>query len=622
MKKSVSEESLKRDHVIKILVIFILAFLVRFIYIQGIKKAPLFYYPTMDPLFYLNWAKEILAGNIFAKVPYYKAPLYVFFLASVLKVSHLSLYVVRIIQILMGSSGCVLIYLLGRKMFSSRIGLGAGILGSLYFPLVYFEGELLITSLIVFLDLVLLLLLLRTQKTPSFWKFLICGAVLGLSAIARPNILLFGVAVPFWIWLTFKDKIPVRKISIFVFSFALGVILLVLPVTSINYCVGEDLVLISWHGGINFYLGNNSEASGYKAIAPEIRQTWWGGFFDSIEQAETAMGRSLKRSEVSSYWFRKGLEFIFQNPFSYVKLMFKKIFLLFGGDEISNNQSIYFFGHLSPLAKILLWRRLISFPSGVILPLSLIGLILSYQHWKRFSIVLVFIFSYILSVVLFFVCSRFRQPVMPFLLIFASFAIFWFFGQKRLKDKLKMGCLLLGLMVIGNVTIIDQFSSVWDAQSHVILGSAYMRARLYDQAEEECRKALNLYPDYPDALSELGLIQYIWENYEESRNLFEKTVRLNPQDEYAHRYLGDIYRKSKDYKKALDEYRKALKIDPEYGEAYFGAGLAYANLGKIPEAIKMWEKLLEYYPNFELAKENIARAKRNLERMRKAEETE
>ena len=183
-----------------------------------------------------------------------------------------------------------------------------------------------------------------------------------------------------------------------------------------------------------------------------------------------------------------------------------------------------------------------------------------------------------------------------------------------------MGGVLLGLMVVENITVIDQFSPVWDAQSHVTLGSAYVRADLYDQAEQEYKKALEFYSDYPNALSGLGLIQYIRENYEESKNLFEKAVALNPTDEYGHRYLGDIYRKSKEYDKALDEYAKAIRIDPEYGEAYFGAGMAYANSGRIPEAIKVWEKLLEQYPNFELAKENLARAKRNLERMRKAQE--
>ena len=620
MRKLLPEKILKHNDFLKILGIFVLSLLVRIIYVQGIKQSPIFYYPTMDPLYHLNWANEILAGNIFAKAPYYRAPLYIFFLASLLKIFSQSLYMVRVIQILIGSGTCILVYLIGQTMFDRRIGLLAGVLSCFYLPFIYYDAELLDVSLTVFLDLLLLLWLLRIQKAPSFWKFLLGGAILGLSAIARPSILLFGIAVPFWIWFTFKDKIPFKQVLMLIFSFTAGVILLVSPVTCINHFTGKDSVLIAWNGGINFYIGNNAQASGYKAVAPEIRQTWWGGYYDSIEQAEKAAGRSLKKSEVSDYWYDKGFEFILHNPFSYIQLLAKKIFLLLGGDEISNNQSFYFFAHLSSLAKILLWRKIISFPSGIILPLSLLGLALSFKQWKRFSIVPVFVFSYAFSVVLFFVCTRYRQPIIPPLIIFASFAFFWFLKQRRVRTILTTGGLLLGLVVVENITVIDQFSPVWDAQSHVTLGSAYVRTDLYDQAEQEYKKALEFYPDYPNALSGLGLIQYIRENYEESKNLFEKAVALNPTDEYGHRYLGDIYRKSKEYDQALDEYAKAIRIDPEYGEAYFGAGMAYANSGRIPEAIKVWEKLLEYYPNFELAKENIARAKRNLERMRKAQE--
>ncbi len=618
MKKFQAKKVLQDPNLIRILVIFILAFLVRFIYIQEIKKCPLFYLPTMDPLYHLSWAKEILSGNIFANTPFYRAPLYSFLLAFELWVSHINLYFVRIVQILMGSISCVLVYQLSRKMFNPRIGFLAGILACLYLPLVYYDGELLDTSLTVFLNLALLLLLLKAQKAPSARKFLLCGAVLGLSAIARPNILLFGIAVPFWLWLTFKDKFSLQRILVLTLSFAAGIILLVLPVTLTNYFAGKDSVLIAWNGGINFYLGNNYEATGYKAVTPEMRRTWWGGYYDSIQKAEEAEGRSLKRSEVSSYWFKKGFEFIIQNPIRFLWLMLKKIFLFFGGDEISNNQSFYFFARLSSLAKLLLWRKIISFPSGIILPLSLIGLVWSYRQWKKFSIVLIFIFSYTLSVVLFFVCSRYRQPVLPFLIIFSAFAVFWCLEHIKKKVIIMAGELFLGLVVAENVTVIDQFSPFWDAQSHATLGSVYVVTKQFDQAEKEYRESLKYYPDFPTALSGLGYIQYTKENYEESKDLFEEAVFLNPQDEYAHRYLGDIYRKSRDYNRALDEYEKAIELDPEYGAAYFGAGMAYANLGRTAEAIKMWEKVLEYNPGFELAKENIATAKRNLEREQEA----
>src|ERR1044072_6843319 len=46
---------------------------------------------------------------------------------------------------------------------------------------------------------------------------------------------------------------------------------------------------------------------------------------DSIQQAEMAAGRTLKRSEVSRYWSVKAREFIVANPGAWLKLLVRKI---------------------------------------------------------------------------------------------------------------------------------------------------------------------------------------------------------------------------------------------------------------------------------------------------------
>ncbi|NIN01520.1 MAG: hypothetical protein GTO24_26530, partial [candidate division Zixibacteria bacterium] len=43
---------------------------------------------------------------------------------------------------------------------------------------------------------------------------------------------------------------------------------MIAPVTLRNYFVGKDLVLIAWQGGLNFYLGNNPDATGYTPVSP------------------------------------------------------------------------------------------------------------------------------------------------------------------------------------------------------------------------------------------------------------------------------------------------------------------------------------------------------------------
>ncbi|HEX9912005.1 MAG TPA: hypothetical protein VGB01_02030, partial [candidate division Zixibacteria bacterium] len=60
----------KRKNLLPLL-IFILAFGIRFVYFLGIKRLPLFEFPFADALYNLDWAKEIVSGSLWAKAPFF-----------------------------------------------------------------------------------------------------------------------------------------------------------------------------------------------------------------------------------------------------------------------------------------------------------------------------------------------------------------------------------------------------------------------------------------------------------------------------------------------------------------------------------------------------------------------
>ena len=62
-----------------------------------------------------------------------------------------------------------------------------------------------------------------------------------------------GVAIWLFYWLR-------KKAASAVVAFLLGAVLVIAPVTLRNYTIGGDFVLISYNGGVNFYLGNNANA--------------------------------------------------------------------------------------------------------------------------------------------------------------------------------------------------------------------------------------------------------------------------------------------------------------------------------------------------------------------------
>ena len=103
------------------LIIFILALGVRFINLETIKDNPFFNYPIMDEKYHDQWAQEIAQGNLFGRVPYYRAPAYPYFLGLVYKLFGHSYYIPRLIGIIIGALSCMLIFLTGKEIFFLKI---------------------------------------------------------------------------------------------------------------------------------------------------------------------------------------------------------------------------------------------------------------------------------------------------------------------------------------------------------------------------------------------------------------------------------------------------------------------------------------------------------------------
>ncbi len=294
-----------------------------------------------------------------------------------------------------------------------------------------------------------MLTLLWAKQKPSYGRWIACGGILGLSALARPNILLVGAAFVFWILIYFKSKSETQsKPLLYAGYFALGTILVLSPVTIRNYLKAKDLVLIASQGGMNFYIGNNPQSDGVSAFLPGARGTWWGLHDDAIRMAEEATHKKLKPSEVSRFWYGMGIKFAQDHPSDFLRLMIKKSALFLNGNELSNNQDIYFLAAKDGILKGLIWKWVIFFPFGIVLPLALLGMALSYRQFKDTLVLLLFVFVYALSIILFFVTTRYRVPVLPFLVIFCAYAVDWFSVKLRERRFSALGKFLLALILI------------------------------------------------------------------------------------------------------------------------------------------------------------------------------
>src|SRR6266508_136383 len=165
--------------------IFGCAFLLRLVYLWQIESIPLFYNLAGDGRSYDEWAQRIATGDWLGQGVFYQAPLYPYFLGVLqIFVGH-NLWLIRFIQIVLGSLSCALIFVVGEKLFSRGAGIAAGLILAGYAPAIFFDGLIEKSVLdLVFLT-VLLYLLLRLKETLHWSKWLGGGVVLGFLGLCR-----------------------------------------------------------------------------------------------------------------------------------------------------------------------------------------------------------------------------------------------------------------------------------------------------------------------------------------------------------------------------------------------------------------------------------------------------
>ena len=584
------------------LIIFSAAFLLRLIYIIQYRSNPTFDYPMVDELWNLNWAKEILGGNFWGDEAYFRGPLYPYLLAFFLLITGKALFWVRFIQIIIAASSAVMVYIIGRKAFSQKVGIVSGLAYAAYGTIIFYESMLLIPVTFIFLNLLAVYLLLKYQGDYNPKKWLLAGLVVGLSAIARPNILLLAPFFMIWIYFGFRQLKEIKKRLLIPLVYLVGILIPVLSVTVRNIAVTGEAVLISSQGGVNLYIGNNPDTEGLTMMMPEVKLNealpWHEFTLATREAAEKEVGHSLTAGEESSFWTKKTLKFIVSNPGKFIGITLKKTLYFILGFENSDQTDIYQSRDYSSLSKILIWKKPVYFPYGLVFPLALVGMILCWSKRKELALFYVFIIGYTPTVVLFLVTARHRLAVVPFLLIFgASAAItLWEWGRKKKWNKVSLYTLIFIIaLILTNRTYFDiGFENVF--QTHFNLALTYERQGDPVAAEKEYRAALEEYPYSATTLNNLGHLLYKSGRYDEAMTYFERAIRSEPDFADAYNNAGLIYEARNDYGNAEQLYLKAAEIDPELHQADINLGDLYLNKNDFAGAERFYRRAMHKAP--------------------------
>lgn len=583
-----------------LLLLFTVAFLIRLVYLLQIRSDPFFSYPLVDSRMYDLMAWDFARGEPLWKGAFFWPPLYPWFLGMLYSIFGHDYFAARVVQALLGALSCLLLYGIGRKTFGPLTGFIAAFAMAFCGSLIFFDGELLIPNLYIFLLLSALMLLLfapRDYRRSSLPLWLAAGLTFGLAALARPNILLF---IPFAaLWGAGRNTSMLKRF-INPALLLLGLLLAILPVTVRNYSMEGDFVLISSNGGINFYLGNNPHAEKTIAIRPGLR------WLHLIEEAEREGHAGSTAS--SRYYFRKGLSFLRDSPGSAVSLMGKRFAHLWNSFEIGRNRDVYSTRCHSPLLSALLWKvDRFGFPFGLIAPLAVAGLIVSFRRNRAASLLYLFLLAYFLSILLFFATSRYRLPLVPILLLFASHYGVWIAQKLRSSGGARSLLLSLVPLAIAVPAINRGYTSIdriYIGEQDRFLGAYHMEGGRLREAEEAFRRALSDDPDYADVHAELGRLLLNQARPEEALPHLERAVELCSYSDHAILLLARGYAAAGRGSEAETEYREAIRIAP-HGESPGQFGQFLLREGRFAEAEEAILLAIRNRPRDLMARRNL-----------------
>ncbi len=373
-----------------------------------------FYFP--DSVRYDRIASELIQGEGFSSS--FTAPLYPVFLSWVYTLFGHSLLTVRIIHSIIGTASVLIMYLLGREMFSEKAGLTAALLGSVYPFFIFFTGLVLTETLFIFLLLCLVLFFRKITvqilpgsagTTPITNKnlraglgYAICTGILaGVSILIKPAMLYFLLFFFTLILVIYRGRR--KRISLHALLICLIAGFVISPWAYDNYKRTGKFIFLTTGGGYTLYESNNPRATG----GPAGERIVW-----SEEM------KKMDKVELDKHFKREAVLFIKNNPRRFLELAVIKIrrFWSFtpnaGGYQNRKYKTISTLSY-GPIVLLALWQ-----------------VAATRKRWRELAFLYLPILFFTLLHTVILGSLRYRIPVMPYVIIFAANGISKFLPSK------------------------------------------------------------------------------------------------------------------------------------------------------------------------------------------------
>lgn len=321
---------------------------------------------------------------------------------------------VRLFNILLSAFSCGLIVLIGRRVFSEKIGLMAAAAWAIWPTAVFNAVGLWSEPLSTFLYLLLFLAAFRFADSPGWREAALVGLLLGLNLLSHASRVLFIPFLGLWVLVQFRSapRVWLRATAI-----PLVAALCLAPWTIRNWIQFHHFIPFSTMGGSVLLQGNNRivatdpEYWGYNIWDTNIPE-----YADQLRAPNDEIQRDQIAGQLAKQW-------ISENRALLPGMLIKKVAR--GWTPLLQARTAF------PLRLIMLLSW------GPVLLLLLIGLIPTARRFLRERNPGILLHFALLDVVvlnlIFFGFARYRLPVEPFALLLAAWTLTWLAAKLHLR---------------------------------------------------------------------------------------------------------------------------------------------------------------------------------------------
>ena len=582
--------------------IFAFVFLVRMIALARLSSSPLLLPGSGDMHFYDEWARQILHGRLTDGFAFYGLPGYAYLLAFLYKLFGFSPFVPGFLQACLDAGTATLLYKIARRVFrdgdetaaarAKAIGILAALGWAFFVPAQAYAAILMPTAWAVFIFWFVVWQIVKTDRAPSLLRCLACGALVGLAATGVATILFL---LPLLLAAHLLKPTPERKNMAPWRARALGIALLLLglaagtsPCWIHNYFVARDPVFLSAHSGINFWLGNNPDATGYPHF-PGMRAGQAEMLRDSIDLAQAAAGKKLKRSEVSRYWSVKARAYIAGNFGAWLKLMCRKV---------ANFWNAFEYDDLSVIANLRANGIVLPGPHwGIITVLAIPGLFFSLRARPASGWIGAAILLQMFAVLPVFITERYRLAAVPGLLLFAAAGLEMLWRNCSLGHY-RLVIAYLGVLLAATlfVTLPRNDPSLW-AMEFYNSGRQALESNNLSLAEKDLTRAHELAPENAETNFALGNLRWAQGKFAEAKLFYDAALKADPRHKGALNNLGMLALDEKDWDLAVKFFRASIQVAPGDAKSHYLLARAEFSLGHKNEAAAEIQIALQLNPD-------------------------